>query len=437
MSLLRLERFLHIVGMAWFISMYILVTHYQHLPPLLSLDKIYVVNLPFRESKWLQMQKACRIVPALASVQPERSIAVVGAELNFVQLYLDGKLAREAYRSLLYPRTVGGQFMTPGGLGCFLSHANLWRTQQLNKYDAVMILEDDVAFLPAFDLEIRDILDELPSDFGLVYFANLVNSTLSRKAATPFSRHLDLLSGEHWGTYAYLISHDAASILYDNAFPLKYQVDSYIIETCRRFGIDVYRTKNNLVTTDNSASRLSDVQEKKIKQKLDNMVVPSTFHVLDYLPGADKILRRVQFKKNGSKRLNRVVVTWGKKDAEALEKGSSILNHLRLKLRILNQHGGVIIDSNFQLSFPISKAMQNVGGFVGFQVTKEHVAFPILGFTKRFQQFQAMMDIINQAEASQESHEQATFTILERFQNLLSTTNTPNSVLIFPLAILQ
>lgn len=54
---------------------------------------------------------------------------------------------------------------------CYLSHLNLFR-EHLNKYpdDDLLALEDDVRFLPGFDICYKNFINRVPDDWGAIWF---------------------------------------------------------------------------------------------------------------------------------------------------------------------------------------------------------------------------------------------------------------------------
>ena len=54
----------------------------------------------------------------------------------------------------------GRKLMTPGMIGCFLSHRNCWKIVR-ERQDALMVLEDDVVLAPAFNDALASALAEV------------------------------------------------------------------------------------------------------------------------------------------------------------------------------------------------------------------------------------------------------------------------------------
>ena len=99
--------------------------------------------------------------------------------------------------------------MTPGELGCFASHARLWRwlaTQPAGT--AMVVLEDDLLLDPAFFAGLPAFAKAAPADYLRLYAKVPAAATVIGRAA---GRHLVRYRGIAFGTQAYLIRQPAAA----------------------------------------------------------------------------------------------------------------------------------------------------------------------------------------------------------------------------------
>jgi glycosyl transferase family 25 len=116
-----------------------------------------------------------------------------------------------------------GRELTPGEVGCALSHARMWERMVREKIPEVLIFEDDVwigAALPA----ILNHRDRLPADWELINFS----TDAPQEPFGPFltdiyraSRHKDLPDRAS----AYLINSKGAQKLLDHAYPIGHTAD--------------------------------------------------------------------------------------------------------------------------------------------------------------------------------------------------------------------
>jgi len=252
----------------------------RSVPPL---RQALVISLKRREDRWRRISARLRANPALLQYDFERLEAVDGhSALNFAQMVVDGRLRQRAFESMMSKRRrVWGQEMTPGALGCLLSHAQAWnRSAQLN--ETTLVLEDDVELLsPAFEHMFPQALRELPANFGLLYLGDMAKDKVTIRT-TDYSLALKSISRPLWGTYAYVVSPLAARRLLLHMFPAEFQVDSYIKHVAELYDGDMpnFVVAKDLVHTDNSELRDTDAQVKGGLEHEADKAKSVRYHVL-------------------------------------------------------------------------------------------------------------------------------------------------------------
>lgn len=122
------------------------------------------------------------------------------------------------------------------------------------------------------------------------------------------------MNGSHYGTYAYVISPQAAAVLLGAIYPAYAQVDSMIIDVAKANAIPVFMSRLPLVSVDNSAERFSRTQRwftqiQRIPQilyvALSRTGVDTTSHSAwaDLYPSWDvKFLSRGSFSRKSQRR---------------------------------------------------------------------------------------------------------------------------------------
>ena len=330
----------------------------------ISVNDTYVVNLQSRTDRWTIMQKTLSTSHVLSHMNVQRMDAVVGRTVDFSKLYREGILAGNAYRNLLSSAGVEGQSMTVGSVGCLLSHVAIWK-KVVEMQKPVLVLEDDVLFTSELDMGFNNIIRDAPLDFGMIYLADLANTENSNKHAHNYRKStLNQLTGHYWGTYGYIISPSAALILLDNLYPLKVQVDTYIIETCTKFGVKVFRSKVNLVTTDNSPKRDTDVQRTsgttpRIVPTVHVLAETSPFHVAPM--NVHTFLHEVEIEVWDS---NKILAEHSLAQIVDGPAHLTALKVLRLQLSILFEQGGTFNAYDAPVSGDIEPFLTGVGGMI-------------------------------------------------------------------------
>jgi len=91
---------------------------------------------------------------ASQSLKAERFPATLGKAMT------DEELAEKTTFGARY-------FCTPGMIGCFMSHLNIWKKVVEEGHEAVVVLEDDVVLYPNFSSKLQTLLKELPDDWDV------------------------------------------------------------------------------------------------------------------------------------------------------------------------------------------------------------------------------------------------------------------------------
>lgn len=105
-------------------------------------DKIYCLNLDSRPDRWQQSQQEFQ----KHDLTVDRVSAINGHKLN---INLPG--------------------VKPGAMGCSLSHQLAIRMARQNRYNSVMILEDDVEFAENLQQQFADYVLQIPANWDIIY----------------------------------------------------------------------------------------------------------------------------------------------------------------------------------------------------------------------------------------------------------------------------
>ena len=141
--------------------------HLTPLPPpppdSMGVDKIFVINLVRRQERRDRMRAALKLL----RVEYELFDAVDGKQIN--ESYL------EALQVKMLPGwrdPWGSRSITYGEIGCFLSHYFIWERVVKGNLSTVIVLEDDIRFMPGFRSKFDAIMEEVKSlslEWDLIY----------------------------------------------------------------------------------------------------------------------------------------------------------------------------------------------------------------------------------------------------------------------------
>ena len=207
-------------------------------------DKIFVVSIPrFTE-------RHARVKKSLEGLQFEIFWGQDKELINQEEIIRSGDYAPERTQS--YSRRKRN--LMPGEIACSMSHRKLYDHIIRQRFSRVLVLEDDVVPLENNLIHLGSAIEELPGDWGLVYFGYLkheeVTPKLRRKQffykilstlgifrwstnmvkkllPKPYSSHLSL-AGFHDCTHAYAITAEAAAVLLQEQRPLVHRADDLL-----------------------------------------------------------------------------------------------------------------------------------------------------------------------------------------------------------------
>ena len=198
----------------------------------------YVINLD-KDTDRLERFKHQK---AKLSVQFERIPAVYGKELSKKEI--------EKHTTRFC-----ANFCTPAMIGCAASHLKSWETFLKTSHKRAIICEDDVVFADEVDTKLHDALEQVPTDFDLL-FAGCLQCDSSEQKASLLSKMLQLMFpglgnatstfvGENvyvprvaLGLHCYVLSRKGASKLVSLfAQNINYHVDFQINQSFNSLGV--------------------------------------------------------------------------------------------------------------------------------------------------------------------------------------------------------
>lgn len=196
--------------------------------------KVFIINLAHRRERLASVMHEVEKsgLTSQAGFKVVRFDAVDGGKLNPRTLVDRGFLSRLGMMRLHSPKPdkIWGMDLSPGGVGCAMSHVLLWAriaaAKDLAREEAVLIVEDDSVFPQdgSFLTQFHDRMRQVPSDWNFVYVGGLDTGNTAHKlrVGTGVSRVPQL----HRTTNCYLIRPEGARQLLSRCVPFTYQIDT-------------------------------------------------------------------------------------------------------------------------------------------------------------------------------------------------------------------
>jgi GR25 family glycosyltransferase involved in LPS biosynthesis len=154
--------------------------------------------------------------------------------------------------------------LSPGAIGCYISHAKVWEQIVSKDLDYGLIFEDDMRhFRPDFEKIVRTGSLENPKADGDIVYLQHCSGQWDRGSDTPPEGMAELHKVDNDlivpCTAGYLVSNKAARQLLQNAFPMQVQLDRAMAGSAVE-GLSRLRYEPALAQVGNE-SAVSDVQE--------------------------------------------------------------------------------------------------------------------------------------------------------------------------------
>jgi GR25 family glycosyltransferase involved in LPS biosynthesis len=149
---------------------------------------------------------------------------------------------------ILNKRTKHSQ-LSKGAVGCYISHLRIYK-KILEKSDYGIIFEDDV--LPKHTLdELNNNIKRVPKDWDMILIGGTYNEKKENKDIVKVSRFFQ--------THAYVINKTGIEKILKKAYPIQYQIDSFLSDMSSRNELNIYGL-NNMNWVVNQKISMTDIQ---------------------------------------------------------------------------------------------------------------------------------------------------------------------------------
>ena len=203
---------------------------------------ICAINLDRSTDRW----EAIREQLDASGLPYVRLSAVDGRALDGA---LEAKVSHERFEQS------NGRKVTPGDIGCYLSHTAAWSFLAGQPYKMLLIVEDDAVFQPGWTKTLHDVLEAYRP--GMLMKLSWQRPGLTRDVGAIDDTYRLVRPLTHQACCAaYLVDKDAAQGLLDHAFPIYVPVDHYM-ESPWQSGVPVLSMMPRLVRQRGVASTIS------------------------------------------------------------------------------------------------------------------------------------------------------------------------------------
>lgn len=192
-----------------------------------------------------RLQNAIQQLSAITEQPIYRYSAINGKNINlseipispYTRYLIDNPISRCSHQ----------QLNSLGGVGCYLSHYNVWDLYK-NTTSGIYIFEDDLKLCPDFKDKLEMI--QIPKDCDVLsfgYLGLLENAKLKKEGVTKGDAFF-------FGLQGYYVSPQGMKKLIAHAFPIEVHVDAYISLLAKLNIINLYFTEKTMVTQSQTTS---------------------------------------------------------------------------------------------------------------------------------------------------------------------------------------
>ncbi len=201
-------------------------------------DSIFVVNLVRRPDRWksitsqLSSQKLLG-VDSSSSLLVKKVPAYDGTLFTTSAVeksHLVSPVGLDRYKNLAQDQKVWGMDLSAGGIGCALSHVDIWCSVVERNLQRALVLEDDTVLSENFVENAKKVFDFVPADWESVFLSGLDPEGqcgfLRVKQVGTEERYICRLPRLYRTTNCYVINSRGAKNYLKSCVPFTFQLDT-------------------------------------------------------------------------------------------------------------------------------------------------------------------------------------------------------------------
>jgi len=213
----------------------------------------YIINLDKNKNRYISAIAQCESSDLNGAIHIDRFSAIKGKTL-ILHDYLNEDIIDEIKEVEEKKNRTHHHQLTRGGLGCFLSHLQLYRNLlDDDSYNTYLIMEDDIEITKNIKTHIDYSLKKCPNNWDIILY------TWIRLGSQPTINSSINKVEYFWGMQCYIINNRGAKKIVDEIekTPIDGQIDSYLSRMIKQEKLNVYAYDKKIV---NENSNQTDIQ---------------------------------------------------------------------------------------------------------------------------------------------------------------------------------
>jgi glycosyl transferase family 25 len=228
-------------------------------------DKILYINLAHRQDRKNNVIKELSKINMLDKAIRIDAVNGKNLDLKNISPHL---ITKKGINDALNENQKVYTYLTPGAIGCALSHKKAYEYIINNNLSSALIIEDDILIDKNFKSRLSIIYSKVPKDFDILFigYHNTSDKYLER-IDSMYSQPYKL-----YGLFGYIVTLEGAKKLL-NIFPITEQIDSDIpkhFDNIRAYAVNPYK---KIIFSDQSSVYTkfgTDIQVRETAQSKDN-----------------------------------------------------------------------------------------------------------------------------------------------------------------------
>ena len=203
---------------------------------------IYVINLEYDTYRWETISESLDLI-GIPYSKIEACDTTTYEKLSKYEHLINDKELNDIKNIKIKGYRDGHNSLSPGSVGCYLSHIKVWNKIVENNNPYSIILEDDARFNENIDKQsVLNTVNNAPDDWDIIILGSSGTDKVRDFDKNKEQDYVKITSLV--GTYSYIITKKCAKYILNKMYPIKKQIDYKI--GALSSDVNIYCLMNNI-----------------------------------------------------------------------------------------------------------------------------------------------------------------------------------------------